>query len=110
MSDYISRSALLDACNFNLAGLNNRISRRQRPCYHDESKTLDACNFKAMAYDDVIKMITNSPDAERVGHWIEDGDVQICSECGEEHEWVEYRASFCDTCGARMVKGGERHD
>lgn len=27
---------------------------------------------------------------------------QICSECGEEHEWDEYRAAYCDVCGAEM--------
>lgn len=43
-------------------------------------------------------------DVEEVKHgrWIEDGDVQICSECGEEHEWADYRAPYCDICGAKM--------
>lgn len=36
------------------------------------------------------------------GHWIESGDCQICSECGEEHCWDEYRAAYCDSCGAKM--------
>ena len=36
------------------------------------------------------------------GEWIDDGQVQICSNCGEEHEWIEYRASYCDNCGADM--------
>ncbi len=40
----------------------------------------------------------------RRGHWIEDGDCQICSECGEEHCWDEYRAAYCDSCGAKMEK------
>lgn len=35
------------------------------------------------------------------------GDTQICSNCGEEHEWDAYRASFCDTCGAKMDGGEE---
>lgn len=39
------------------------------------------------------------------GHWIEDGDYQICSECGEEHCWDEYRAAYCDSCGAKMDGG-----
>ena len=45
----------------------------------------------------------------RHGHWIEDGDCQICSECGEEHCWGEYRATYCDSCGALMdgKVGGE---
>lgn len=41
--------------------------------------------------------------AERRGHWITDSNgVIICSECGEEHEWIDYRASFCEHCGADM--------
>lgn len=44
----------------------------------------------------------------RHGHWIEGGDCQICSECGEVHCWDEYRAAYCDSCGAKM-EGGEDH-
>ena len=42
-----------------------------------------------------------SPPVVR-GEWIEDGDMQICSNCGEEHSWEEYRASYCEDCGAKM--------
>lgn len=40
----------------------------------------------------------------RRGRWIEEDGIQICSECGEEHEWEDYRAPYCDTCGAKMDK------
>lgn len=40
----------------------------------------------------------------RRGRWIEEDGIQICSECGEEHEWEDYRAPYCDTCGAKMNK------
>ncbi len=41
------------------------------------------------------------------GQWIEDeSGIVICSNCGEEHEWDNYRANFCDTCGADM-RGGD---
>lgn len=40
----------------------------------------------------------------RHGRWIEEDGTQICSECGEEHEWEDYRAPYCDTCGAKMNK------
>ena len=42
--------------------------------------------------------------SERVvhGHWIEEDGYQICSNCGEEHAWDEYRANYCDVCGAKM--------
>lgn len=43
----------------------------------------------------------------RTGHWIKDGDCIICSECGEEHTWEDYRASFCDVCGADMCEPEE---
>lgn len=43
----------------------------------------------------------------RRGHWIEENGCQICSECGEEHEWDEYRAAYCDVCGAKMDGGDE---
>lgn len=42
----------------------------------------------------------------RRGRWIEEDGIQICSECGEEHEWEDYRAPYCDTCGAKMNKEG----
>lgn len=43
----------------------------------------------------------------RHGRWIKDGEdgPVYCSECGEEHEWEDYRASYCDTCGAKMDGG-----
>lgn len=45
----------------------------------------------------------------RHGRWIKDGDEGpvYCSECGEEHEWEDYRASYCDCCGAKMDKDGD---
>ena len=52
------------------------------------------------------KRIEQIPAADvapvRRGHWIEENGCQICSECGEEHEWDEYRAAYCDVCGAEM--------
>ena len=36
------------------------------------------------------------------GRWIKDGDVVVCSNCGEEHAWDEYRATYCEDCGAKM--------
>lgn len=55
----------------------------------------------------ILEMVKDTPSAdvrpERHGKWIEDGDgVQVCSECGEEHRWDEYRATYCDICGAKM--------
>lgn len=46
-------------------------------------------------------------DPVRHGHWIEDDGCQICSNCGEEHEWGEYRANYCEACGAKMDEVSE---
>ena len=56
-------------------------------------------------YVDKIKFIPAADVAPvRRGRWIEEDGIQICSECGEEHEWEDYRAPYCDTCGAKMDK------
>lgn len=56
--------------------------------------------------DGVRTIIAEMPTADvtqaRRGRWIEEDGIQICSECGEEHEWEDYRAPYCDTCGAKM--------
>ena len=55
---------------------------------------------------ELMSAISISPAADvasvRHGRWIEEDSCQICSECGEEHEWDEYRAAYCDVCGAKM--------
>ncbi len=56
---------------------------------------------------DAIDCVECMPTADVVevkrGKWITDeSEVVICSECGEEHYWQEFRASFCDNCGADM--------
>lgn len=36
--------------------------------------------------------------------WVKDSSgLIICPECGEEHSWIDYRASYCDTCGTRLL-------
>ncbi len=61
----------------------------------------------AEGWNSAISIIESAPAAdvrpERHGRWIKDsGGTIACSECGEEHEWETYRASYCDTCGAKM--------
>lgn len=64
--------------------------------------------FFGVVFDinDVRTIIAEMPTADvtqaRRGRWIEEDGIQICSECGEEHEWEDYRAPYCDTCGAKM--------
>lgn len=59
------------------------------------------------AISKAMDVIMDSPAAdvrpERHGEWVDIGDGYVaCSECGEEHGWQDYRASYCDTCGAKM--------
>lgn len=57
--------------------------------------------LKRIAIDLKARATSNVRDVIRA-HWIEEDGVQTCSNCGEEHEWDEYRASYCDCCGAEM--------
>ena len=61
-----------------------------------------------------MEIVNSTPTADVQpivrGKWIKDeSGVIYCSECGEEHEWIEFRANFCDNCGADMreVRNGE---
>ena len=57
---------------------------------------------------DLVDTFADIPAADvapvRRGRWIGEDGIQVCSECGEEHEWEDYRAPYCDTCGAKMNK------
>lgn len=93
MDEYIKRGALQIALRRKEAGAANK---RYTEGWND-------CMMR------VKSMVSCFPAADvapvRRGHWIEDGDCQICSECGEEHCWDEYRAAYCDSCGAKMDGG-----
>lgn len=58
-----------------------------------------------------VKLLEKVPAADVApvvhGQWLEEDGVQICSNCGEEHCWDEYRAPFCDNCGTRMDGAAE---
>lgn len=72
--------------------------------YIEREKALDL--LRRYGGNIAVREIERLPAAdvrpERRGHWIEEQDIQICSECGEEHCWQDYRASYCDECGAKM--------
>ena len=53
----------------------------------------------------VLESPTADVEEVKHGEWIEDGEYQICSVCGEEHHWDEYRATYCEDCGAKMDGG-----
>ena len=89
MAEYIDREALF--AEFDRLGLGENSS------------------IERVFADGVYAIIEHIPAADVApvvhGRWIEDGDYQICSECGEEHCWDEYRAAYCDSCGAKMDGG-----
>lgn len=55
-----------------------------------------------VAADQLNKIPTADVVEVKHGEWVEDGEYQVCSECGEEHHWGEYRATYCEDCGAKM--------
>lgn len=66
-------------------------------------------NF-TQGYGDALSTVENEPTADvqkvRRRKWIIDEDgVVICSECGEEHMWDDFRPTYCDMCGAKMEDG-----
>lgn len=62
-----------------------------------------AQNFSAINVTEIINFPTADVRSERHGRWIEEENgVIVCSECGEEHEWQDYRATYCEDCGAKM--------
>lgn len=60
-------------------------------------------NFLEMMYDPEINVILNeSEEPVKHGVWITyDDGLTVCSNCGEEHEWDDFRPSYCDTCGSK---------
>lgn len=70
---------------------------------------IDETKVQRVALSDCkVHPIANNAETKH-GQWIvdEEGFV-ICSECGEEHMWDEFRPPYCDMCGAKM--DGERKD
>ena len=57
-------------------------------------------------YLDIDNLPTADVEEVKHGYWITDEKgIVICSECGEEHAWDEYRATYCEDCGAKMDGG-----
>ena len=80
--EYISREAALADFEFCNAENPNWTPQRVKTLLHRQ-RTADAA---PIVY----------------GGWLEEDGMQICSNCGEEHEWDDYRASYCEDCGAKM--------
>ncbi len=79
---------------------------REAICYQLEKQ--ESIDGQPRAIRRARRIVADFPAADvvpvRHGRWIKDGEdgPVYCSECGEEHEWEDYRASYCDTCGAKM--------
>lgn len=72
----------------------------------------DFCNERQSVQRNLEKKCSrfkNKADYAEVkrGRWIDDGEYQVCSVCGEEHHWDEYRATYCEDCGAKMDGGAD---
>ena len=96
MSDYISREAFI-------ADMEKRYCEPCKAEGKDHSRTW----CRACWVDDMLYEIEGAPAADVApvvhGEWIEDeSGYQICSNCGDEHYWDEYRAAYCESCGAKM--------
>ena len=75
-----------------------------RHCIGD-IKCYTLCDHGEMYIPDISKIPAADVEEVKHGEWIEDGEYQICSVCGEEHHWDEYRATYCEDCGAKMDGG-----
>ena len=87
MDEYIKREAAIERLKKNLYASNPD-------------------SFSYLCFQDAINSVQEIPAADvepvRHGRWVKDGEVVVCSECGEEHAWDEYRATYCEDCGAKM--------
>lgn len=92
MADHINRDLALEAIN--------DLSRNAE--YDSEAEKRGWNNAIELAVAAVEKIPTADVRTKKHGRWIEEGDVVVCSECGEEHAWDSYRATYCEDCGAKM--------
>ena len=74
--------------------------------YIDREAAVLALAEQGFDYDKAKQALASVPAADvaliKHAHWIEQGETQICSNCGEEHTWSDYCAAYCDCCGAHM--------
>jgi len=118
MPKYIDAEAQIAMLREKIKVCDDLISRRDGPCYHDESDKIDALNDRALAYEEAITMLESAPAADVAevvhGHWI--GTVWDgyaggnpvygqfeCSVCGYEHAGEKGTLTdYCPECGSRM--------
>ena len=87
--DSISRQAVLDLVVTNHTELNGVNVVMYSPLYKD------------------IKQLPSVTPQSKMGHWIDTGSGQECSECGEiQHGYDNFRF-YCAKCGSKNVTGSE---
>lgn len=86
-SDAISRQAVLDLVVAN----------------HTELNGVNVVMY-APFYKDITQLPPVTP-AEKVGHWIDTGSGQECSECGEIQYGYDNFRNYCAYCGTKMQRG-----
>ena len=69
--------------------------------YEDAVRRLEKSEIMLGEFEKLIEPLRNVSE-KKTGKWIEEDGLVICSECGEEHDWIDYRANFCENCGADM--------
>ena len=90
-----------------LINVNEAIEKINCLCVDSNDNWIGTDNQSFIDHADVIDILSDMPTVDAVevvhGRWIvDDSGVIICSECGAEHEWQDYRATFCEDCGAKM--------
>lgn len=99
MADFIKRDLALEAIK--------KLSRNVD--FDNEAEERGWNNAIDLAYAAVVGIPIADARSERHRRWIDEGDgFLVCSECGEDHAWEDYRATYCEDCGAKMDgKDGE---
>lgn len=95
MAEYVEKAAFRE----HLDSVPPFTKYGQRDPIYDFAKTVFLSELAAYPAADVAPIIH--------ARWIEEDGVQTCSNCGEEHEWIDYRAPYCDACGAKMDGGND---
>lgn len=83
------------------------IDAEKIPYYIAAADDTDPSGKKVAFKADIDKIPAEDVRPERHGRWIPNEECVVCSECGEEHCWEDYRASYCEDCGAKMDGGEE---
>ena len=99
-----SRFSPTAVCGLSLIHISSGPTAFENVLIREGRTTAEECAENSRKNIFIKAMLRTIKDRRYVvhGRWLEDDGVQICSNCGEEHEWADYRASWCYCCGAKM--------